>query len=49
MLGCLSVFAPLEADVWRESISRRMPEKLRDINLTAFEKGRKEIENVRIK
>lgn len=49
MLGCLSVFAPLEADVWRESISRRMPEKLREINLTAFEKGRKEIENVRIK
>jgi indolepyruvate ferredoxin oxidoreductase beta subunit len=48
MLGCLSVFAPLEAGVWQESISRRMPERLRDINLTAFEKGRKEIENVRI-
>ena len=49
MLGCLSVFTPLEADIWKESISQRMSEKLREINLTAFEKGRKEIENVRVK
>ena len=49
MLGCLSVFTPLEADIWEASISQRMSEKLREINLTAFEKGREEIENVRIK
>ncbi len=48
MLGCFSVFAPLDIDVWKESISRRMPENIREINLTAFEKGRKEIESVRI-
>jgi indolepyruvate ferredoxin oxidoreductase beta subunit len=48
MLGCFSAFAPLDTDFWKESISRRMPEKLRDINLTAFEMGRKEIEGVRI-
>ncbi len=48
MLGCFSVFAPLHIDVWKESISRRMPENIREINLTAFEKGRKEIESVRI-
>lgn len=48
MLGCFSVFAPLEADVWRESITRRLPENIREINLTAFEMGRKEIEGVRI-
>jgi indolepyruvate ferredoxin oxidoreductase beta subunit len=48
MLGCFSVFAPLDAAVWRESISRRLPEKLREINLTAFAAGRKEIEDVRI-
>ena len=48
MLGCLSVFTPLEAGIWEASISQRMSEKLRGINLTAFEKGRKEIENVRI-
>jgi indolepyruvate ferredoxin oxidoreductase beta subunit len=48
MLGCFSVFAPLDVDVWKENISRRMPENIREINLTAFEKGRKEIESVRI-
>ncbi|MCK4273480.1 MAG: indolepyruvate oxidoreductase subunit beta [Dehalococcoidales bacterium] len=48
MLGCFSVFAPLEVEVWRESIARRMPENIREINLTAFEMGRKEIESVRI-
>ncbi|OGN99928.1 MAG: indolepyruvate oxidoreductase [Chloroflexi bacterium RBG_13_52_12] len=49
MLGCFSVFAPLDIEVWKESISRRMPENLREINLTAFENGRKEIEGVRIR
>jgi indolepyruvate ferredoxin oxidoreductase beta subunit len=48
MLGCFSVFAPLDVDAWKESISLRMPENIREINLTAFEKGRKEIESVRI-
>jgi indolepyruvate ferredoxin oxidoreductase beta subunit len=48
MLGCFSVFAPLDIDVWQESISRRMSENIREINLTAFEKGRKDIESVRI-
>ena len=49
MLGCFSVFAPLAIKVWKESISRRIPENIREINLTAFEKGRKEIEGVRIR
>lgn len=48
MLGCFSVFAPLDVQVWKDSIIRRMPEHLRDINLKAFELGRKEIEGVRI-
>lgn len=48
MLGCLSVFAPLDINTWTECISRRMPENIREINLAAFEKGRKEIEGVRI-
>jgi len=48
MLGCFSVFAPLEEETWKESIARRMPENIREINLTAFEMGRKEIESVRI-
>lgn len=48
MLGCLSVFAPLSTDAWKESISRRIPERIRDINLKAFEIGREEIQNVRV-
>ena len=48
MLGCFSVFAPVAIAVWKDSIARRMPENIREINLTAFEKGRKEIEGVRI-
>jgi len=48
MLGCLSVFIPLETNIWKETISRRMPENIREINLTAFDDGRKEIEGVRI-
>jgi indolepyruvate ferredoxin oxidoreductase, beta subunit len=49
MLGCFSVFAPLDVQVWKDSITRRMPEKLVEINLKAFEQGRKEIEGVRIR
>ncbi len=48
MLGCFSIFAPLGEATWRESISQRLPENIREINLTAFEMGRKEIEGVRI-
>lgn len=48
MLGCFSVFAPLDIKVWQESITRRMPENIRDINLKAFAEGRKEIKGVRI-
>ena len=49
MLGCLSIFAPLKVNVWKESISRRMPENIRKINLTAFEQGRKEMRGVHIR
>lgn len=48
MLGCLSLFAPLKVNVWKESISQRMPQNIRKINLTAFEQGRKEMRGVRI-
>jgi len=48
MLGCFSAFAPIDVAVWKESISRRLPENIREINLAAFDLGRKEIEGVRI-
>jgi Pyruvate/2-oxoacid:ferredoxin oxidoreductase gamma subunit len=49
MLGCFAAFAPLEIDIWKESISRFLPENLREINFKAFEIGRKEIEGGRIR
>jgi indolepyruvate ferredoxin oxidoreductase beta subunit len=48
MLGCFSVSTPIDATTWKENISRRLPENIREINLTAFDMGRKEIEGVRI-
>lgn len=48
MLGCFSVFAPIDAETWRASISHRLPDNIREINLTAFDKGREELESVRI-
>jgi indolepyruvate ferredoxin oxidoreductase beta subunit len=48
MLGCFAAFAPIDDAAWKESISRRLPENIREINLAAFALGRKEIEGVRI-
>jgi indolepyruvate ferredoxin oxidoreductase beta subunit len=48
MLGCFSAFAPIDVAVWKESISRRLPENIREINLAAFTMGRKELQGVRI-
>jgi len=43
MLGCASVFLPVKDGVWENVIVRRVPEKFRNLNLKAFEAGRKEI------
>ncbi len=48
MLGCLSCFTTLKVNIWKDNISRRMPENIRAINLTAFEQGRKEMRGVHI-
>ena len=48
MLGCISLLLPFDASTWEESISQRLPEKVREINLTAFARGRKEFDSVRI-
>ena len=45
MLGCLSHFAPLKIETWKDCIIQRLPAGIRDINLAAFEQGRKEIDN----
>ena len=48
MLGCVSVFLPFKIEAWQEAITKHLPEKLRKLNMTAFESGRKEIENVHV-
>ena len=42
MLGCVSNFMPLKVSIWRNSISEHLPANIREINLTAFDLGRKE-------
>ena len=46
MLGCASLFVPLKVHIWRDSISQRVPSSIRQINITAFDQGRKEIKIV---
>jgi len=46
MLGCVSLFLPLKVQVWKDSISQRVSSSMRQINITAFDQGRKEIRDV---
>jgi len=48
MLGCVSSFLPLKVNIWKESISRRLPPGILQINIIAFNEGRKEGRNVHI-
>ncbi len=48
MLGCISLFLPFRVRSWKFSLSQHLPASLQQINLTAFDQGRKEIRNVRI-
>ncbi|MFC2016911.1 indolepyruvate oxidoreductase subunit beta [Chloroflexota bacterium] len=48
MLGCASCFAPLKVAIWKDAISRCVPSSVRQINITAFDQGRKEIRGVRL-
>lgn len=48
MLGCASLFLPLKVHVWKNTISQRVPSKIRQINIAAFNQGRKEIRNVHL-
>lgn len=48
MLGCASIFIPLDVRFWQDAINEHLPAKIRQINIVAFEKGRKELRNVHI-
>ena len=47
MLGCTSLFLPLKIQTWKTSIGEHVPSSARELNITAFNQGRKEIQNVR--
>jgi len=46
MLGCVSLFLPLKVNIWKEIISQRLRSEMRHINISAFDRGRKEGRNV---
>ena len=46
MLGCASGFMPLEMRVWEETIAVRVPARSRQVNMAAFEAGRKDMADV---
>jgi len=48
MLGCVSAFMPLKIQVWKESIGQHIPPKTVKINVTAFDRGRKEIRDANL-
>ena len=48
ILGCASLFMPFKVQTWKDSISQRLPANIRQINITAFNQGRKEIRDVHL-
>ena len=48
MLGCASIFVPFKVKIWKDCISQRLPSKVRQLNIIAFDQGRKEIRDAHI-
>lgn len=48
MLGCISIFLPAKVYIWKDCISQRLPAKIQQVNITAFDQGRKEIRGAHI-
>ncbi len=46
LLGCASIFLPLKIRVWQDVISQRVPPRVRELNIAAFSRGRKEMRRV---
>ncbi|MFC1924873.1 indolepyruvate oxidoreductase subunit beta [Chloroflexota bacterium] len=43
MLGCISPFLPFRVRSWKACICQHLPAKVHKVNLTAFDRGRKEM------
>jgi indolepyruvate ferredoxin oxidoreductase beta subunit len=48
MMGCVSSFMPFDPDTWSKAIINLVPAKVRDLNLTAFDRGKEAVENARV-
>jgi len=48
MLGCISVFLPVDAKIWQDCIVKRLPGKIVKMNMAAFELGRQEAASVNL-
>jgi indolepyruvate ferredoxin oxidoreductase beta subunit len=46
MLGCLSHFMPFEDNVWHDCITKSLPSKVVELNIAAFNQGRKEMKDL---
>jgi len=46
MLGCASIVLPLKVHIWRDGISQHLPANIQQINMVAFDQGRKEMQGV---
>jgi len=43
MLGCVSMLLPIDVKIWQDYIKRRLPAKILNLNMVAFDKGREEM------
>ena len=41
MVGVLSTYLPIEEQVFLDVMNERIPERFRDVNIKAFQEGRK--------
>ena len=48
MLGCVSPFVPIDVDIWKDCFSKRLPSNILQVNITAFDQGRKETSSVNL-
>ena len=48
MLGCGSSFLPIDVQIWRDCIHQKLPANILQINIAAFEQGRKELSGVNL-
>jgi len=49
MLGCASHFLPIDVHTWKGRMSQRIPSNILQINIAAFNQGRKETSSVNLK